>query len=103
METNTQKRGKKDNELSSVQVIVDNYEAAKRGEETDFNINVGFGKIAFGKSYTIKTGDGKLSVTESGMGKVVKIAGTSKDGVKISAVIVCMTIQKMDNGYLKEE
>jgi len=90
--------GKADNELSSLQLIIDDKDAAKKGTDK-FSIQVGFGKLFQGKSYEINTrgansgttqkGSGKATLTESGSTKKVVIEGKTADGVGISATITC--------------
>ena len=92
---------KADNELSSVQLIIDDKNAAKKGTDK-FSISVGFGKISGGKKYDINTrgnnsglkkeGSGKATLTESGNTKTVVIEGKTADGVGISATLVCNKI-----------
>lgn len=68
-------RGKTDKELSSLQLLVDDYDAAKRGTE-QFYLKVAFGKTLVGNKYEIsgstnsmagaKQGKGRLTLTENG-------------------------------------
>ncbi len=93
--------GKADNELSSLQLIIDDKNAAKKGT-SKFSIQVAFGKILGGKSYQINTrddnsgksneGSGTATLTESGGTKTVVIQGKTADGVGISATIKCNSI-----------
>lgn len=94
-------KGKADNELSSLQLIIDDKNAAKKGTDS-FYIKVAFGKILQGKSYEInggsssmnmaKTGSGKATLMESGSTKTVVIEGKTADGVGISATIKCNSV-----------
>ena len=87
-------KGKADNELSTVQLIIDNKDDAKNGTNK-FSLQVGFGKILGGKSYQINSGDnskagsGTATLTESGSTKTVVVEGKTSDGVGISATITC--------------
>lgn len=87
--------GKKDNELSSVQMIIDDVEAAKKGTDK-FKITISFGKLFQGKSYEIKenSGSGTATFSESGDIKTVTVEGKTKDGVGISATITCNSVIK---------
>ncbi len=92
--------GKKDKEFSSLQLIVDNYDSAKAGTD-QFMVTVSFGKLDEGNSYTIsgldngvKKGSGKLSIKESGSATIVTLAGTTADGVAITATITCNSVVK---------
>jgi len=90
--------GKADNELSSLQLIIDDKTAAEKGTDK-FSISVGFGKLISGKTYNISTrtgdpgfkpsGSGKATLTKNGNAKTVVIEGKTPDGVGISAKIVC--------------
>ncbi len=89
---------KSDKEFSSLQLIVDDYDAAKAGTDK-FLVTVGFGKILSSTSYTINTqsddskkGSGHLTIKESGNEKTVTIEGKTEDGVEISATIVCYNV-----------
>ena len=94
-------KGKADNELSSLQLIIDNKDAAKKGTD-QFYIKVAFGKILLGKKYEInggttyltmpKTGSGKATLMESGSTKTVVVEGKTADGVGISATIKCNSV-----------
>jgi len=94
-------KNKADNELSSVQLIIDDKNAAKNGTDK-FSISVGFGKLIGGKTYNISTrdnntgfkpeGSGKATLTENGGTKTVAIEGKTADGVGISATIICNKI-----------
>jgi len=94
-------KDKADNELSSLQLILDNKDAAKKGTEK-FSISVGFGKLLGGKTYNISTqdnnagfkpsGSGKATLTENGGTKTVVVEGKTENGVGISATIVCNRI-----------
>jgi hypothetical protein len=94
-------KGKADNEFSSLQLIIDNKDAAKKGTDK-FYIKVAFGKILQGKSYEInggtsfltsaKTGSGKATLMESGSTKTVVVEGKTADGVGISATIKCNSV-----------
>lgn len=87
-------KGKADNELSSLQLIIDDKNAAKQGTDK-FSVEVKFGKLLGGKSYSINTrdnskeGSGKATLTESGSKKTVVIEGKTADGMGISATITC--------------
>jgi len=104
--------GKSDNEFSSLQLLVDDYEAAKLGTDK-FYIKVAFGKRLMGNKYEIngsdnsisgkKQGIGKLTIIEIGGSKVVHVAGKTSDGINISADISCNTVLTDDNGQLKEK
>ena len=90
--------GKADNEFSSLQLIIDDKDAAKSGTGI-FYLKVGFGKILKGKSYEINGGSSMMNIPKSGSGKavlilsgstkIVKIEGKTADGVGISASIAC--------------
>ena len=94
-------KGKADNELSSLQLIIDDKDAAKKGTDK-FYIKVAFGKILLGKKYEInggtsfltlaKTGSGKATLMESGSTKTVVVEGKTADGVGISATIKCNSV-----------
>lgn len=94
-------KGKADNELSSVQLIIDNKDAAKNGTDK-FMVSIGFGKLLSGKTYDINTresnsemknaGSGKATYSENGGAKTVEIEGKTSDGVGISATIKCNQI-----------
>lgn len=94
-------KGKADNELSSLQLIIDDKNAAKNGTDK-FSISLGFGKLLGGKTYNISTldnnsgfkpsGSGKATLTEKDGTKTVVIEGKTADGVGISATIVCNKI-----------
>ena len=93
---------KSDKEFSSLQLIVDDYDAAKAGTD-NFLVTVGFGKILGGNSYTIDTqsedskkGSGHLTLKESGSEKTVTIEGKTTDGVEISATLVCYNVMTAD-------
>ena len=85
---------KAENELSSVQLIIDDKNAAKNGTDK-FSFMVSFGDLLKGKSYQINTrgnskkGSGKATLTESGSTKTVTIEGKTADGVVISATLKC--------------
>ena len=74
--------GRADNQLSSLQLIIDNKNAAKKGDDK-FSFQVKFGKLIGGKSYSINTrddnsdksndGSGTATLTESGSTKTVVI------------------------------
>jgi hypothetical protein len=93
--------GKADNELSTLQLIIDDKNAAKNGTDK-FSIQVAFGKILGGKSYSNNTrddnsgksneGSGTAILTESGGTKIVVIQGKTANGVGISATIKCNSI-----------
>ena len=93
--------GKGDNDFSSLQLIVDDYDAAKKGTEK-FYLKVAFGKRLLGKKYEInnssnsltgkKQGTGKLTIKENGAIKTVTITGKTKDGIEIVTTIVCNSI-----------
>ncbi|MCZ2460266.1 MAG: hypothetical protein LC128_11670 [Chitinophagales bacterium] len=93
--------GKADNELSSLQLIIDDKNAAKTGA-SKFSISIGFGKLLNGKTYNISTqdnnsgfkqvGSGKATYTENGGIKTVVVEGKTSDGVGISATIICNKI-----------
>ncbi len=94
--------GKSDKEFSSLQLIVDDYDAAKAGTDK-FLITVEFGKLLMGTSYTIDTqsddakkGSGHLTIKESGNEKTVTIEGKTEDGVEISATLVCDAVMTAD-------
>lgn len=94
-------KGKADNEFSSLQLIIDDRDAAKNGTDK-FYLKVTFGKILQGKSYEInggsssinmpKSGSGKATLTENGGTKTVVIEGKTADGVVISAKLICNKI-----------
>jgi hypothetical protein len=104
--------GKADNEFSSLQLIVDDYEAAKAGTQK-FYFKVAFGKRLMGNKYEIngsdnslagkKQGSGKLTITETGGSKLAHIEGKTSDGVGIVADITCITTLTMNNGQLQEK
>ncbi|MEI9957110.1 MAG: hypothetical protein WDM90_12590 [Ferruginibacter sp.] len=104
--------GKADNEFSSLQLLVDDYEAAKSGTDK-FYISVAFGKILMGNKYEIngsdnsisgkKQGSGKLTIIEIGGSKVVHVAGKTSDGINISVDISCNTVLTDENGQVKEK
>jgi hypothetical protein len=98
--------GKKDNELSSVQLVAQDYEQAKKGTQ-DFTVSIAFGSLMGNNSYDLNPaqhqGTGTLTITESGSGRVAKVEGTTKDGVKISLVLTCKTTMQMVNGELKDQ
>lgn len=87
-------KGKADNELASLQLIIDDKNAAKQGTDK-FSVEVKFGKLLGGKSYSINTrdnskeGSGKATYSESGSTKTVVVEGKTADGVGISATIIC--------------
>lgn len=87
-------KGKADNEFSSLQLIIDDKEAAKNGIDK-FSIQVGFGKILGGKKYEINTrgnskdGSGTATFTEKNGSKIVIISGKTADGIIITATILC--------------
>lgn len=93
-------------ELSSVQMIAEDYDEAKKGTD-NFNIMIGFGKLFGGASYNLNPpkndGTGKLTITEGGGGRTATVEGKTKDGVEIKAVIICNTIQRIVDGELKEQ
>ncbi len=97
---------KGEKELASVQLIADDYDEAKGGT-SKFNIMIGFGKLLGGASYSLdpekNSGSGKLTITETGTGRIATIEGKTKEGVGVKAVITCNTIQKIVDGQLKEE
>jgi hypothetical protein len=90
--------GKAPDEFSSLQLIVDDYEAAKSGTDK-FYIKVAFGKRLEGNKYEIngsdnslagkKQGSGKLTINESGAVKTATIQGKTADGVSIDAILTC--------------
>lgn len=90
--------GKADNELSSLQLIIDDKNAAKDGTDK-FSIKIGFGKLTGGKSYEINTrdsnagktkeGSGRATLSDNGVTKTVVVEGKTADGVGISAAITC--------------
>lgn len=92
--------GKADNEFSSLQLLVDDYEAAKSGTDK-FYIKAAFGKRLQGNKYEIngsdnttagkKQGSGKLKITESGNGKTAHVEGKTDAGVSIVADITCLS------------
>lgn len=94
-------KGKADNELSSVQLIIDDKNAAKKGTDK-FSFEVKFGKLLGGKSYAISTvddnsgksndGSGIATLSESGTTKTVVIEGKTAGGVGISATIKCNSV-----------
>ncbi len=98
--------GKADNEFSSLQLIVDDYEAAKAGTDK-FYIKVAFGKRLVGAAYEIngsdnsiagkKQGSGKLTIIESGGSKTAHIEGKTDDGVSITADLTCLSV--INNKY----
>jgi len=93
--------GKGDKEFSSLQLIVDEYEAAKSGTDK-FYIKVAFGKRLEGAKYEIngsdnslagkKQGSGKVTITESGATKTATIQGKTADGVAIDAKLICSSV-----------
>lgn len=85
--------GKKDNELSSVQMIINDADAAKNGTDK-FMITISFGPLFQGKSYEIKenSGSGTATLSESGGTKTVTVNGKTKDGVGISATLTCNSV-----------
>lgn len=97
--------GKADNEFSSLQLIVDDYEAAKAGTEK-FYIKVAFGKRLMGNKYEIngsdnslagkKQGSGKITITESGSSKIAHVEGKTSDEVSINADITCSSVITMN-------
>ncbi|HUZ61477.1 MAG TPA: hypothetical protein VMU83_22060 [Hanamia sp.] len=94
-------KNKADNELSSVQLIIDDKDAAKKGT-SKFYFKAAFGKLLKGKSYEINggtsflemplMGGGKATLMESGSAKTVIIEGKTADGVGISASIKCNSV-----------
>ena len=94
-------KNKADNELSSLQLIIDDKNAAKNGTDK-FSMAITFGKLLVGKSYEINTrddnsgkgkdGSGKATLTENGGSKTVIIQGKTSDGVGISATLICNKI-----------
>lgn len=94
-------KGKADNEFSSLQLIIDDKDAAKKGTDK-FYIKVAFGKLLRGKAYEInggtsflalaKMGSGKATLLESGATKTVVVEGKTADGVGISASIKCNSV-----------
>jgi hypothetical protein len=104
--------GKADDEFSSLQLIVDDYEAAKAGTEK-FYIKVAFGKRLMGNKYEIngsdnsiagkKQGRGKLTITETAGSKVAHVEGKTSDGVSIIADISCLSTLTMNNSQLQEK
>lgn len=92
---------KKDNEFSSLQLIVDDYQAAKSGTDK-FYVKVAFGKRLMGNAYIInnsdnsltgkKEGSGKLTITESLKGKKAHIEGRTAAGVEISCDLTCYSV-----------
>lgn len=98
--------GKADKEFSSLQLLVDDYDAAKKGTDK-FYIKVAFGKRLMGKSYEFSNSDnaiagkkqgsaGKLTVKENGSSKTVTVTGKTADGVVINATIVCNSVVTMN-------
>lgn len=95
--------GKADNEFSSLQLMVDDYEAAKSGTNK-FYIKVAFGKRLQGNKYEIngsdnstagkKQGGGKLTIIESGNSKTAHVDGKTAEGVSLVADISCQSIIK---------
>lgn len=94
--------GKKDNELSSLQLIINDKDAAKSGTDK-FYISVIIGKLMDGKRYFInggvdfegltdKGGNGKATFTEAGGTKIVAVEGKTAAGVGISATIKCNNV-----------
>jgi hypothetical protein len=93
--------GKADNEFSSLQLIVDDYEAAKKGTDK-FYVKVAFGKRLVGKKYEIngsdnsmagkKQGSGKLTIKESGSTKTASLSGKTADGIEINVTLVCNAV-----------
>ena len=89
--------GKADNELSSLQLIIDDKNTAKQGTDK-FSFMVSFGDLLKGKFYQINTrdnsneGSGKATLTESGSTKTVTIEGKTADGVVISATLKCNSV-----------
>ncbi len=105
-------KGKSDKELSSLQLLVDDYDAAKRGTD-QFYLKVAFGKVLMGNKYEIsgstnamagaKQGKGRLTLTESGGKKTVVIEGETKAGVKVKATLTCFKTLVMKNGQVIEQ
>ena len=93
--------GKADNEFSSLQLLVDDYEAAKKGTDR-FYVKIAFGKRLVGKKYEIsgsdnsmagkKQGSGKLTIKESGSVKTATFTGKTSDGIEITATLVCNSV-----------
>lgn len=93
--------GKADNEFSSLQLIVDDYESAKKGTDK-FYIKIAFGKRLVGKKYEIsgsensmagkKQGSGKLTIKENGAVKTVTVTGKTSEGIEISATLICNVV-----------
>src|SRR6185312_6396317 len=98
--------GKADNQLSSLQLIINDKDSAKNGTK-NFFLTVTFGKLLQGKSYVIdsgstsisskKSGSGKATLTESNGTKTVFIEGKTEDGIGISATVVCNNLLTMDS------
>lgn len=90
-------KGKADNELSSVQLIIDDKDAAKNGTDK-FSVEVKFGKLLGGKSYSINTrdnskeGSGTATLSEKDGSKIVVIEGKTADGIIITATILCHSV-----------
>lgn len=99
--------GKANNEFSSLQLLVDDYDAAKAGTDK-FYIKVSFGKVLEGKAYEIsgsdnslsgkKQGSGKLTLVESGNTKTATITGKTADGVTIDATLICNSVVTASGG-----
>jgi hypothetical protein len=93
--------GKADNQLSSLQLIINNKDSAKNGTE-NFSLTISFGKLLQGKSYIIdngstsmsskKSGRGKATLSESGGTRTVVIEGKTDDGIGISATVKCNSL-----------
>ncbi|WP_435356096.1 hypothetical protein [Emticicia sp. SJ17W-69] len=103
----------KDNDFSSLQLIVDDKDAALKGTN-NFYIKVAFGKILVGKKYEIdgrnsgigftkKMGKGICTLTKHGKSYDAHIVGETSDGVKIDATLVCnKTMFKKNEQYIEE-
>jgi hypothetical protein len=93
--------GKKDNELSSLQLVINDIDSAKNGTN-NFFLTIAFGSLLHGKSYIInsgstamsskKSGSGKATLTSSGGTRTVVIEGKTDDGVGISATLKCNSL-----------
>ncbi|CAH0994528.1 hypothetical protein EMA8858_00638 [Emticicia aquatica] len=106
-------KGAKDNEFSSLQLIIDDKDAALKGTNT-FYVKVAFGKILVGKKYEIdgrnsgigftkKLGKGICTLTKHGKSYDAHIVGETSDGVKIEATLVCnKTMFKKNEQYIEE-
>ncbi len=106
-------KGAKDNDFSSLQLIVDDKDAGLKGT-SNFYVKVAFGKTLVGQKYEIdgrnsgigftkKMGKGICTLTKHGKGYGAHIVGETADGVKIDANLVCnKTMFKKNEQYIEE-